>query len=138
MNEKTAQHLNHLRQQAAPLRLTDNLIPHGGTKETRCQLQVKLQPILEAAMPEALRQEIIAAAKERREANTSCPEFSCYSWEHYRDKQIPWELTRRLWFLCADHIRAAVDLLNESNQARYEGYRLACEQGVAIPPSNDE
>jgi hypothetical protein len=134
MNEKTAQHLNELRRQATPLQLTGNLVPHGGTEDTRRQLQERLHPIFEAAKPEALRQEIIEAAKEMREAETNCPEFTCYSWEHYRNKQIPWELTRRLWFLCGDQILAAVKALNEETESQYETYRLACEQGVAVPP----
>jgi dGTP triphosphohydrolase len=138
MNTKTAQHLNELLKQSKPLLLTDKLIPHGGTEETRLQLQERLQPIFKACMPEVIRQEIMEAAKEKRQAETNAPEFTCFSWEHYRARDIPWKLTKRLWWICEDQIRATVKAINASSQCRYEGYRLACEQGVAIPPSDDE
>jgi hypothetical protein len=93
-----------------------------------------MEKIEESCTDEATRQEIISAAKEKRLAS------DCYiTWatSHHAGsmiKGIPWQDTARRWEIAKPQIQALIDSYNTKTLSAYETYRIACEQGVAVPP----
>lgn len=139
MNVQTAEHLNYLRDRARPVELSSNCVPtgdvlftHGQVSAIAQSLSATIDNILAANESAIVAAEIRDAAHERREASVLHVAFSPYWW-HSHD-EIPWDFTRRLWIACRPQIEAAIAADNAVREAEYEAYRLACEQGVAIPP----
>jgi len=78
----------------------------------------------------AVEREIVAAATERREAHLVVLDF-WHSGAH-RDGA-----TKIALDLARPRIEEYLQSLNAEHAARYERYRLACEQGIAVAPEED-
>lgn len=133
MNTKTAEKLNELRNAAVPV-----------THNARGHILGPVPPSLwesigqaeQAANPEMVRREIIAAAKEKREANVNAPDWGNSYWagQISASNSIPWAATKARWEIARPVIDALIATHNVASTNAYETYRIACEQGVAVPP----
>lgn len=147
MTTDTARHLNALRDTARPIvRVTGDDIPpaasayaESGAAIYHCgglewaQVAHLLNPILHRHDAAAQAAEIREAAAERREARTrycGCGHACGSDYAHG-----PWGgCAAHVWALAEGEVEAAIAADNARRLAEYEAYRLACEQGVAVPP----
>ena len=74
--------------------------------------------------------------KEHREASVCYPDWGCkhYAGREQQWKSIQWDDTARRWKIATTVIDALIAQHNAATAAAYESYRIACEQGVAVPP----
>lgn len=137
MNTKTAGHLNKLRSLAQPVVLRDGILIDG---PITAELKAAIAAIEQGATAEAVRREIVAAATERRDADTNMPDWAADGWCWAGSQSgrsavsIPWKATAARWGLIVDVVRAVLVAHNEATAATYEAYRVACAQGVAVAP----
>jgi len=139
-----ADHLNELLKNAKPFRM---YWPDGGrvgpmedagakpfshSRNAAKSLSDRLQPIIQAATEATDLIEIADAARERREADLIDPTYSSHNWAN----PCAHEHTARIWRACRQQIDAAIEADNAERAAAYERYRAACEQGIALLPSN--
>lgn len=129
--QKIAHHLNNLLARSAPYSIDEGGMVSGGSKDIDGLLYARLAPIIEAAIPASDADEIRQAASERRAANLVAPNVTPHFWR----KPIPWEHSKRIWLKALPQLRAAIEADNAERLAKYEAYRLACEQGVAVAPA---
>lgn len=133
MNSKTLNHLNKLFSLARPVVLSKNFTISGSANDQGEALWPRLQECAKKYNAEMIRQEIIRAAKEKVIGDTCNPTYS------YHDARslssIPWNGTLRQWILARKEIDAIIEADNQRRVDEYEVYRLACEQGVAVPPA---
>jgi hypothetical protein len=136
MNQETARHLNALRAAAAEVTFE--------VEEVRLELNGPHTPALcrqiEAAVnamgPEAQRQEIVEAASERTEAGVAYDTMIGSNWVgDYAC--LRGRVGYRAALLAREQIVAIISAHNAATASAYEAYRLACEQGVAVPPQDD-
>lgn len=131
---RIADHLNDLLKKAQPVKLnTDSQRIYDGDA-TRC---AELRDAASALAQDNRRAvdlaEIANAAAEHRPADLYAP---CYdaveacNWGYIR-----WPHTKRLHLAVQDQVVAMIARSNQAAQDEYEQYRLACEQGVAVPPT---
>jgi hypothetical protein len=137
-NIQIAEHLNQLLARSIPIEHYTSAAGMLACHTTQAQLAVAtrlyhdhIKPILAANLFAAQREELVAAADERRKTDLFCVEYEPSSWHGI---PVPWAFTRRLWDYCAIQINAAIDGDNAHRLAEYERYRLAVQQGVAVPP----
>lgn len=142
MNRKTAERLNLLLRASEPVVLNELNVPtgdvllcNGDASNLADKLWAALKPILESSVPIVTAAEIRDAAANRRHADVLHVEFGPYNWRQRRESGIPWAFTAKLWAHCRPQIQAAIDADNAARMAEYEAYRVACEQGVAVPPA---
>jgi hypothetical protein len=140
MNTETAKYLNKLLKQAVPVTLQTKpegilLYPHNA------EIADRIGVIVESHVTQALIEEIQDAAKERRAVNTHASYvFYCglSGLESGCSKLICSALSYRAHKLALPEIEAVLAAHNAATLAAYESYRLACEQGVAVPPQSQE
>ena len=138
MNYKTAQYLNELFRRAKPVTILEGTECIRGGYLVNQSLLDELERLEQSGNDEMVRQEIVKAAIEHREACINAPDWvsgdkcDCYTW--MGRPAIPWEATARRWAVVKPRIQAALDAHNAKTMAEYESYRIACEQGVAVPP----
>lgn len=147
MNEKTAQHLNALRDLAQPYEWHQPTTITEGACTILCETGLGqigqvgdtygthhgvLRPAIIAAigraLPGAQAAEIRAAAAEDRPAETP---WQSESWYHLQHGMVH----RLAIAAAADEIRAIIARHNAETRAAYEAYRRACAQGTALPPT---
>lgn len=139
MNKKTAKHLNLLRDLATPITRHDPKDCDGPDdalayfRWLNCEdLSRVVSRVYETHDAAALAAEIRAAAKDRREALVHRPS-NC----HHKSGEIcirSYGYGGTIWAMSEAEIVAAFEADNARRLAEYEAYRLACEQGVAVPP----
>lgn len=138
MNKRTAEHLNALRRSSKPLLISENgeLCEDRNGKMLIDYSHPRREGIfraLDAAMlsivPLAVSMEIMAAAAENREAKTSTPDtwIKACSWSGMT-------LGPEIIEMALPSARLAIEASNAEALRLYEAYRLACSQGVAVPP----
>lgn len=140
MNDKTAKHLNDLRELATPITRhepKDRDGPDDALAYFRWlnyeRLSRVVNRVYETHDAAALAAEIREAAKGRRPAATHRP-----SHHYHKDGEIcirSYGYGGIVWAMGEAEIAAAFAADNARRLAEYEAYRLACEQGVAVPPS---
>lgn len=121
MNEKTAGHLNYLHREAEP-----TILKRGpaGVDVTRGSLTKAIKAVGKRHMDDAIAEEIRRAATEKRKADV----YGSYTLNaQHNDEAIATDLG---W----DEMVAVVGADNTRRELEYEAYRLACSQGVAVPP----
>jgi hypothetical protein len=126
MNAKTANRLNALLYEAKP-------IPRPLPDDYEIPLKDLTRPLVLAAMQQAQREEIIAAAKQKRQAwaDELCdPNCGYQNISRFSDS-----VARRAYLIALPAIQAVIEADNARRVAKYEAYRVACEQGVAVPPA---
>ncbi len=136
--ERIANHLNILLCRATAYHWTDGYLDGGpvGTlkrhdAESDKLLWARLEPILAVATIATDLAEIAVAATERRHANLNRPDVNPHAWR----MSIPWAGSQQLWDACRPQLEACVNQFNVETAATYELFRLACSQGVAVPPA---
>lgn len=142
MNKKTAQHLNSLtRRVRNPLSLVKSITDNtyyieGGEALERDHMFCFIEECRKRVESEAVRREIMAAAKENRLVNTDTGgnQKSLLYWGQVNDNYqgaggIAFKMVR-------DDIENEIKRLNTDATNMWEAYRLACEQGVAVPPQD--
>jgi hypothetical protein len=146
-----AEHLNMLRDQAAevtiPAKFAYDASYHGSivilklnpnwNRDSHVELSRKITELIETELQLRCEERLRQAAKERKYC--LFPE-----WEIYRTALFELRLTEvsstdyELAVKMLENLRPAIEaLVNQINQIytdRYEAYRVACEQGTAIPP----
>ena len=133
MTDATAHHLNRLRLLSRPIESSTN----GGWPDFTCPDDIRdnvagiANAILVRHRPAAQAAEIRAAAKEGRIAETTAAAFVR---DVYGVRIRDTGLVRALWGIAKDEVLAAFAADNARRLAEYEAYRIACEQGVAVPP----
>lgn len=135
MNAKTAEHLNKLLRSACPLQISDTGSLHemrdgrplvSDSHPRRLGILRALNDALLTIVPLAISAEIMDAAENKREANINAPLL----WE-----SVPsYYIGPRLLKMALPSARLAVEASNAEAARLYETYRLACSQGVAVPP----
>lgn len=150
MNSKTAKHLNYLREARILSVVNDGttltVTTHGmqrdnrqGAEDRLGKLRDECDAILRAAQPEVLRRSIIAAALADDEAET-CP--SCRTETGYgggRYVGCVFTVTGSVWLdVCGAELEACVARRAAEWKRDYQVYRVACMQGVAVPPGGGE
>lgn len=136
MNQDTARHLNQLHKAASPVTLkesSEGII----LQPAPAAIIQQIKAIVGAHDQSALVAEIREAAGERRAAHTHVS-FGFFTGLNNLPagaaKILCSDLSLRAFRLALPQIRAAIDTYNVATQAAYESYRIACEQGVAVPP----
>jgi len=134
MNSETAEHLTKLLKMSSPIeRMSEREWSHPYLSwEYIKNLILPIQKKYEKAAQE---KEIRLAAKEKREA------YSYYDGiGHKSPHSVEWHpycgFSLILLEMCSDEIDVAIKTDNDNRMAQYEAYRLACEQGVAVPPNS--
>jgi len=141
MNESTAKNLNRLRQLAEPItiefgrdgRITMRPFPQGQKSHPLVEVA---NAILDRHAPAAQAAEIRAAAQERRNASTM--RYRLNFVDDYPTAFVTcYEggLGPILASMAKPELEAAVAAENARTCAEYEAYRMACAQGVAVPPA---
>ena len=140
MTAQTAIHLNDLHRRANnPLVLQATTGPEmnvtGGTTTERLNILTYVEAARIRVAPEAIETEIRRAATERRQADTYTGDdsHSLVYWGQLNGHAR--HAGGIALALVIEDIRHEIDRLNTAATARYEAYRLACEQGVAVPPA---
>lgn len=137
MNIETAKRLNTLRTQAQPITPSDpsarSVAAYSLAAQTQAHFAALVEPIFARHEAAAIEQEIRDAASAGRAAET-------YRASNFHDgtemTAVPnYGYTPTLWRIAGPEVAAAITADNEARAARYESYRRACEQGVAIPPA---
>jgi hypothetical protein len=131
MTQKTAEHLDYLllRMQA---KATVPTLDQARNRTLFRAIKDEYFAAIDSCVPEAIAREISDAARERRATSvaihrdTSHP--SGYIEVRSKAHAIAYELA-------IPAMQAIADRYNASTLAEYEAYRLACEQGVAVPPT---
>ena len=139
MTKEVAERLNSLRAASVPAVLRADI----GTLDGAYSLVIRCIDIVASHYPAAIDQEIRLAAAERRSAIVSTESISRYSLTHgaicgmerQGDVQRPLPVCRLAIALALPELEAAVGADNAARLAAYEQYRVLCEQGVALPPS---
>lgn len=133
MNKETANHLTKLFLRSAPIQRDGNQAwthPHLSHQH----MLDLIKPIEDRNREQAQQAEIRAAASERREAAG----FACGIC-HRDAHSVAWHpyggFAQILFAICEPEIEMAIRRDNGRRLAEYEAYRLACEQGVAVPPA---
>ncbi len=132
MDERTAKHLTQLRHLAEPITAAEApewFHPWLGWE----YIKNLLLPIEQRHAAAAQAEEIRAAARERRDANSyycgiGRKSSNTASWHGGGYGMI-------LLAICRGEIDAAIAADDARRAREYEAYRMACEQGVALPPS---
>jgi hypothetical protein len=146
MNEKTAARLNYLLNMTALVSfdaatckiIVDLNCWNYDAKSIPSTLEPRINQIIVAHYPAAMAQEISAAAAERRIAHCFNPMES----STHKDSAISWWLPNRnnagriAVDMANPEINALIEADNARRKAEYERYRIACEQGVAVPPQD--
>lgn len=142
MNHDTAMHLNALLARATKklaIGLQGANCPgmevSGGTTKERQHMDDYIEGLRVLIEPQAIEEEIQAAARERRRADTYTggPGESLIFWGQVNGHNNgAGGVALRL---AMPRILAEIQRLNDKAEADYENYRLACEQGVAVPPA---
>jgi hypothetical protein len=135
MNAKTAAHLDHLLR-ASQAKARVSALPDGSRYQ-----YVKMHPDIAAACFAAIdRQreratalEIQAAAKERRQTDMGWDPWSAKTGNYIGMDTVQ----ERAYGLALPEMQAIAEAHNAAALERYEAYRLACEQGVAVPPAEE-
>ena len=149
MNKDTAKHLNTLRLRAAPTNIKDDCVEFANSYSRFARGEAALQHILDvanAAITEALprlqREEIIRAAKEQTKAGifTGGAYFSYGVLRISVNGQDGHDIDnqKKLWAMILPAVKAAIEAQDSKYAEEYETYRVACEQGVAVPPATGE
>lgn len=134
MNEKTLKHLNKLEKLSHPILLSPEFSVDPSDQARK--LWPALTDVARNYEPEMVRQEIIRAAQTRQQADSCNPSWPyCYATDA-RYSAIPWAATKRQWELARAELDAVIAADNAQRLAAYEAYRVACEQGVAVPPQD--
>ena len=130
MNKNTAEHLNKLLSRhedvLSLVRNEQSVLVRGayGIDSVR----TKLIKVGNTYMADAIRATVIEAARDRKEAKV----YGSYTLSHQRrDEQIATDLA---WA----ELEAIVANVNKLRAEEYETYRIACEQGVAVPPVTED
>lgn len=132
--QRIADHLNDLLKKAQPVKLSEDGQRVYDGDATRCaELRDAASKLAQANRRAADMAEIVNAAKERRPADLYAPAYDAV--EANNVGYIRWAHTRRLHVAVQDQVVAMIDRSNQAAQEEYERYRLACEQGVAVPPT---
>ena len=130
MNTKTADHYNVLLRNAKPVTHTP-----GGYVDAPQGLRTKIRTIVASYTDEAQRREIIAAAGESRPAHVCFGvDLTEQSEDGVAGYRRAYPLGAARWELARPEIDAAIAAHNAATRAAFETYRLACAQGVAVPP----
>jgi hypothetical protein len=131
MNNKTLIKLNLLYENSRPVILHNGGYIEGPVPD---ELWKKMKEIEISCSDEATRQEIINAATKKRIAS------NCYTTWAERDRAgskasgIYWTDTLKRWKIAIPQIQALINTHNAKTLSEYETYRIACEQGIAVPP----
>lgn len=139
MNSKTAQHLTKLYEAASPIErhtvageTVERIWSHSSLPWDH--IRDLILPIEKKRAVAAQAEEVRAAARERR-----CASNHYCGIGHKSPHSVEWHpyggFSLILLDMCLPEIRAAVAADNSRRLAEYEAYRLACEQGVALPPA---
>jgi hypothetical protein len=141
MNNRTAQHLNELlRRTSKPITLElekagdYGLRLAGGSDAEISAIYAYIEACRVRVEPQATAEEIRNAAAQHRIADiyTGDTEESLTYWGQVNNHHAhAGGIALRL---CIDEIRAEITRLNAAAAEQYEAYRIACEQGVAVPP----
>ena len=136
MTKKVAEKLNQLLAASAPVIITPTLeheqyyagLVYGPAPAS---LLVEIGGAIESCRPQGIADEISAAATERRRANVQ----SSFEFDAKTGRACFYEgAARRTLILAKPLIEAILARHNADTLARYEAYRLACEQRVAVEP----
>jgi cobalamin biosynthesis Mg chelatase CobN len=136
MTTKTAKHLNALLYRVNdPVKITHE---NGYQAEIKGQNTAAVNEISSAAisaaqraLPVAQREEIVEAARTRRAAVLRAEIKHLCAYEHENGSTV----YAGAIMLALPEIQAMIDRVNAADRAAYENYRIACEQGVAVPPA---
>jgi|GEM_PF-3135374 len=142
MNIKTAQKLNRLLELSRPLALweayiigrADGEIFSNAHKleEAGKELAKKCRAVCASYTAQARREELIAAAKERRTCYVGRDDFQS-GLELHRKTQDKTNINVREVRIALPQLQAIIAADNARRLAEYEAYRIAVEQGVAVP-----
>lgn len=143
MNRKTAERLNDLAARVErPLKLSkinasdpSESAVVGGTNDERVAVYALIEAERVRCAPAAIAAEIREAAATRRVAKTYTggADNSLIFWGRVNDNAA--SAGGKCWAAVKPAIVAEIARLNADAEARYEAYRAACEQGVAVPPA---
>lgn len=139
MNAKVGKKMNQLRKLATPMvvyadagmsAVASVSWPAGNTTQTIIDI---IQPILDRYEAEAISVAVMRAATAGAEAET---QVTSLSWDGQQAARLFRHCANPiLWEIAEAEVRAAVAAHNTRTAREYEAYRLACEQGVAVEPS---
>lgn len=101
------------------------------TTEDATNLAERIAGILESHLAAVQHDEILAAAREKRVAKILDGEMRSYAVDS--NPRQYWTV-RELFDVAVRDVQAAIDADNKRREEAYERYRVACEQGVAVPP----
>jgi len=142
MNAKTAQKLNRLLELSRPLGLVQDYVignEAGSTcfiatslEEAGKELAKKCRAVCASYTAQARREELIAAAKERRTCYVGRDDFQS-GLELHRKTQDKTNINVREVRIALPQLQAIIAADNARRLAEYEAYRIAVEQGVAVP-----
>jgi len=142
MNTKTAQKLNGLLELSQPLALVADYVignEAGSTyfvatsiEEAGKDLAKKCRAVCASYTAQARREELIAAAKERRTCYVGRDDFQS-GLELHRKTQDKTNINVREVRIALPQLQAIIAADNARRLAEYEAYRIAVEQGVAVP-----
>lgn len=137
MDIKTAELLNALRIYAEPLHLSDSGVYVLSSKNVdnhtlpqTSETYIALNDLLSRHSAAAIAQEIRTAAAEDRPAIMNVPK----NWQY-----LTADIGSSMFLLAAarPEAEAIVARMNADRLAKYTAYRLACAQGVAVPPPSE-
>ena len=142
MNIKTAHKLNRLLELSRPLALVEDYIIgsvddlgfyNSPTLEVAGEeLAKKCRAVCASYTAQAVREELIDAAKERRTCYVG-RDYSNYGHTLYTYTQDKTNINVREVHIALPQLQAIIAADNARRLAEYETYRIAVEQGVAIP-----
>jgi hypothetical protein len=125
MNMKTARHLNALLEAAEPTKIEGgNLVGPGASS-----LMEKFKTVAADLEATVMVERIKKAAAKREGVSTVFGSI----WTH-SGQTIVLGLSKDLLAACTPHWQLLLNDYNAQTAAAYEAYRVACEQGVAVPP----
>jgi len=142
MNTKTAQKLNRLLELSQPLTLRENyrIDKANGThfynertlEEAGAKLATQCRAVCASYTAQAVREEIIDAAKERRTCLVARDDFKSGLGLH-SETQDKTDINVREVCIALPQLQAIIAADNARRLAEYEAYRIVAEQGVAVP-----
>lgn len=137
MNRQTAEHLNHLLELSQPMKIEDGLIQHpAATKE----FGERLGAIWNSHIPIAQAMAIRSAARDKAKSEYICHDVRQHCGGNGKVIDVcrsTYGFSETVKKLAMPEIKAAIEADDARRLAEYEAYRMACEQGVALPPKSN-
>jgi len=142
MNTKTAQKLNRLLELSRPLVLWKDYVigSEAGSifynsprlEEAGAKIATQCRAVCASYTAQAVREEIIDAAKEKRTCYVERDDIKSGR-ELHRETQDKTDINAREVCIALPQLQAIIAADNARRLAEYEAYRIFAEQGVAVP-----